>query len=333
MAGLLATARAAPHPGWLERVRRLDELRAAGLVRAASEPAPTERVPMGRASTERASAERASTERASAERASTERASVERVRRLDELRAAGLVRAASEPAGVGVDRVLPVNAALRPLLPGGGLRRGGTVALSGAVSTVGRVSSVGTVTSDALASGSTSLLFALLAEASAAGSWCAVVGLPRLGLVAAAEAGVVIDRLALVPNPGPEWGAVVAALLDGVDIVVTGTPGAVSAAVTGRLAARARQRGAVLIPVGARAQWPGADLTLEVVRGAWHGLAQGRGRLRRYEAEVLAYGRGAAARPRRAQLWLAGMSSATAVKEVADLAARRLPEPGLRLAG
>ena len=37
-----------------------------------------------------------------------------------------------------------------------------------------------------------------------------------------------------------------------------------------------------------RARWPGADLTLEVVRGAWHGLERGRGRLRRYEAEVLA---------------------------------------------
>jgi hypothetical protein len=157
---------------------------------------------------------------------------------------------------------------------------------------------------DALATGATSLLYALLAEASTAGSWCAVVGLPRLGLVAAAEAGVAVDRLALVPNPGPEWAPVVGALLDGVDIVVTATPGQVSAAMTGRLAARARQRGAVLLPMGAR--WPGADLTLEVVRGAWHGLERGRGRLRRYEAEVLAHGRGAAARPRRAHLWLTG---------------------------
>src|SRR5262249_30046976 len=167
-----------------------------------------------------------------------------------ELRAAGLVRAATEPAGIGVDRMLPVAEALRPLFPGGGLRRGGTVALS-----------TTDHSRDALATGSTSLLFALLAGASAAGSWCAVVGLPRLGLVAAAEAGVAIDRLALVPNPGPEWASVVAALLDGVDIVVTATPGSVSPSVTGRLAARARQRGGVLIPVGAR--WPGADLTLD----------------------------------------------------------------------
>jgi hypothetical protein len=180
---------------------------------------------------------------------------------------------------------------------------------------------------DALAIGSTSLLFALLAEASAAGSWCAVVGLPRLGLVAAAETGVALERLALVPNPGPEWGPVVAALLDGFDIVVASAPGAVSAAVTGRLAARARQRGAVLLPVGVG--WPGADLTLDVISGAWQGLEQGRGRLRRYRAEVLAYGRGAAARPRRAQLWLAG-------GPLADAADGVMVEPldlDLRLAG
>lgn len=123
--------------------------------------------------------------------------------RLAEIRAAGLVRRASEHAEpAAVERGLPLAPALRPLFPGGALRRGSTVALA---------------PSNA---GQTSLLFALLAAASAAGSWCAAVGLPDLGLVAAAEAGVVVDRLALVPRPGPEWPGVVAALLDGVDIVV-----------------------------------------------------------------------------------------------------------------
>ncbi len=244
--------------------------------------------------------------------------------RLDELRAAGLVRPATQPAGIGVDQTLPVAAALRPLFGGGGLRRGATIAL--------------TTPADArspLATGSSSLLFALLAEASAAGSWCAVIGLSQLGLVAAAEAGVAIERLALVPNPGPEWPAVVAALLDGVDIVVTASPGAVSATLAGRLAARARQRCGVLIPVGA--PWPGADLTMEVVSGAWHGLESGRGRLRRYEADVRAYGRGAAVRPRRAHLWLAGPARATPLKSSTvfrDPVFRDPVEaPELRLAG
>jgi hypothetical protein len=204
-----------------------------------------------------------------------------RVTRLAELRLAGLIRQASEPVGR-VEQSLPVSAPLRPLLPGGALRRGGTVAI-------------------AATPGATSLLFALVAEASAAGSWCAAVGLPRLGLVAAVEAGVAVERFALVPYPGPDWAAVVAALIDGVDVVVVATPGSVAAPVASRLTARARQRGAVLVPVG---QWPGADLTLAVTGTTWHGLGQGRGRLRSHELEVYVQGRGAAARGRRATLWL-----------------------------
>ena len=126
-----------------------------------------------------------------------------------------------------------------------------------------------------------------------------VVGLPRLGLVAAAEAGVVLERLALVPAPGPEWASVVAALLDGVDIVVLATPGGISTQIASRLTARIRQRGAVLVSVG---RWPGADLVLEATGTTWHGLGQGRGRLRSRETEVVAHGRGAAARARRVQL-------------------------------
>ena len=95
---------------------------------------------------------------------------------LERLRAAGLVRRASDRVDQTVERSLPVVPALRPLLPGGGLRRGSTVAINGQTSIPG--------------TGATSLLFAVLAEASAAGSWCAVVGLPRLGLVEIGRAHV-----------------------------------------------------------------------------------------------------------------------------------------------
>ena len=50
--------------------------------------------------------------------------------------------------------------------------------------------------------GATSLLLALLAERLASGAWAGVIGRPELGLVAAAEAGVALERLALVPYPG-----------------------------------------------------------------------------------------------------------------------------------
>lgn len=207
---------------------------------------------------------------------------------LADLRAAGLVHRASDRVGEGVERTLPVAAALRPLLPGGVLRRGSTVSVQGT-------------------DGATSLMFALLAQASAAGSWCAAVGLPNLGLVAAAEAGIVLERFALVPAPGPEWAEVVATLLDGLDIVVATTPGPVPSRMASRLVARARQRGPVLITMG---RWPGAEVTLEVTGSTWHGIGQGRGRLRCRELEVVAAGRGAAARAHRAHLWLPAETSA-----------------------
>jgi hypothetical protein len=249
-----------------------------------------------------------------------------RLARLAELRLAGVVRQASEPTGA-VEQFLPVSAQLRPLLPGGALRRGGTVAVavprptgvtgtrsagtwSASARTGGaRADGAGPARADGAAPGAMSLLLALVAEASAAGSWCAVVGLPGLGLVAAAEAGVAVERFALVPHPGPDWAAVVAALVDGVDIVVVATPGSVAAPVASRLTARARQRGAVLITVG---QWPGVDLTVEVTGGTWHGLGQGRGRLRSRELEVFVHGRGAAARGRHGTLWLPGAAGDTA---------------------
>ena len=81
--------------------------------------------------------------------------------------------------------VLPVVAPLARLLPAGGLRRGTTVAV-------------------AAGPAATSLLWAVLVEASAGGAWVGVVGRPDLGLVAAAEAGMRLERLALVPAPGPE---------------------------------------------------------------------------------------------------------------------------------
>lgn len=200
--------------------------------------------------------------------------------------ARGLLRRAERRRPVAVasdERMLPVAAPLARLLPAGGLRRGTTVALPART-------------------GATSLLFALLAEASADGAWTAVVGRPELGLVAAAEAGVALERLALVPAPGPELVAVAAALLDGLDVVVLPAAG-VRPADRQRLAARARQHGAVLLALGS---WPGADLELSCGRGAWAGLGSGAGRLRSRTVEVHLAGRGVAARGRRARLRLPG---------------------------
>jgi hypothetical protein len=200
------------------------------------------------------------------------------------------VRPAPVPESDG--RVLPVAEPLARLLPAGGLRRGSTVALPPAPA-------------------ATSLLLALLAEASAGGAWAAVVGRPGLGLVAAAEAGVRLERLALVPEPGPDLMAVTVALLDGMDVVaVAGAERAgVRAAERQRLAARAWQRGAVLVALG---PWPGADLELSCTDARWQGLDAGAGRLGARQVRVRLRGRGVALAGRSAGLLLPAPGGAVA---------------------
>lgn len=247
----------------------------------------------------------------------------------------GAVRRASDHASgkQGSERLLPVLPELRELLPGRGLRRGATVAIA-TVPGPEPGSAAGQQPRPARSTGATSLLFALLAAASGAGSWCAVVGVPTLGVVAAAEAGIALDRLALVPNPGPDWTTVVAALLDGVDIVVAAPPGPIAPSVASRLAARARQRGSVLMSYG---RWDGADISFDAVRGVWHGLDQGRGRLRCRQVTVVARGRGAAAAPKRTEIWwpapsgpLPSPGSWTVTPATADPAVQDLEEPVAR---
>jgi hypothetical protein len=158
--------------------------------------------------------------------------------------------------------------------------------------------------------GSLALLLALLAEATMQGTWAAVVGVADLGVLAAAEAGVAVRRLALIPRPGPDPAPTVAALLDGVGLVVLAGADRVPAGAQRSLAARARQRGSVLLPLG---RWPGADVELDCGTSAWYGAHHGYGRLGSREVVVRAAGRGAAARPRTVRLLLPGPGGPVAV--------------------
>ncbi|GAB6937533.1 hypothetical protein ACQP60_04985 [Isoptericola variabilis] len=175
---------------------------------------------------------------------------------------------ATEPAG----RLLPVHPGLAGLLPDGGLAAGTVLAVRG----------------------STTLLLALLAEASRSGAWVALVGAPGVGMLAAADAGIALGRTVLVPAPGPDAPAALAALLDGMDVVVVGPGAALLDGDRRRLAARARERGAVLV---SQAAWPGAHVTLDARGGTWSGVDHGAGWLRRRTLRVRRTGRGAAARP------------------------------------
>lgn len=190
-----------------------------------------------------------------------------------------------------VDRVHAVPAPLAAALPRGGLAGGTVVGLRG--------------------DGATSLLFALLSATP--GSWSALVALPDLGLLAAAELGVDLDRVVVVPEPGPELLQVISILVDGVDVVVAAVAPGVRPA-PGRLrvlGGRLRQRGAVLLTMGA---WPESDLVLTSSWRGFTGLGDGHGRLLDRELLVEVSGRGVG-RPRQAVLSL--RASRDAVRIVA----------------
>ncbi len=171
----------------------------------------------------------------------------------------GIVRdvpvAGEAPAHLPPSRALPVSDEVAPLLPGGVLRRGTVVAVEG----------------------STSLVLALIARASLEGAWSAIVGMPHVGVVAAARRGVDLARLALVPHPGAEAAVLAGACVDGMDVVVLGPRLALGDADRRRLAARARERGVVLVSAG---PWAGAHVALRASRASWEGLGAGEGRLK-----------------------------------------------------
>ena len=151
-------------------------------------------------------------------------------------------------------RTLPVPPPLAPLFPAGSLRRGTTTTVTGLP---GR--------------GATTLALALLAAASAAGSWCAAVGLPDPGVVAAAGLGLDLRRVVFVPHPGNGWAEAAGDLLSGVDAVLVRPPGRARLTAARHLTARARERQAalvVLLEVSTSSVYPSASAcaTISVAR-------------------------------------------------------------------
>jgi hypothetical protein len=217
---------------------------------------------------------------------------------------------------------LAVPPALTPLLPDG-LRRGSTTAVLG----------------------STSLVLAMIAAAcTAREAWAAVVGQPSLGLLAAAQTGVALERLAVVPHPGVDAPTVVAALLDGIDVVVVGPGTHLADADRRRLMARARDRGSVLLST---APWSGAGTVLTVEGGRWTGVGDGDGRLRAHELCITRTGRGSAGQAQDLRVVLPlgpstdpyglptrdGRPHDTAVQDAAVQEGAASAVPGLRLVG
>ncbi|GAB3602554.1 hypothetical protein GCM10027411_07720 [Microbacterium aureliae] len=189
--------------------------------------------------------------------------------------------------------VLPVVPALASLLPGGGLRPGAAYSLSGSAG-AGR------------GSGTMSLLLGLLALPSQSGAWCGAVGMPQLGVEAAAGLGIDLSRLVLIPEPGPRWLAVTATIAEVLTVVAVRPRGRVPDGETARLAARLRDRGAVLLVDG---PWPQAEAVLSVDAPQWQGLGRGHGYLQERAVTVSSASR-RWPHPRRARVLLPGPDGA-----------------------
>ncbi len=204
------------------------------------------------------------------------------------------------PLALAHQRTLPLLPAVSELFVGGSLQRGTTVAVNGI--------------------GATSLSLVLAAGPSQAGSWTALVGAEGLGLAAAAEAGIALERLLVVSPLDPSTNVgVVAALIGAVDVVMVGPGLRFRPADLRRLSARLRESGSVLIQIGSSqiessqigsSRGPGVDVGVRVVASQWSGLGSGHGLLRSRRVEVCTQGRGAAARPRAVSFLLPGPDGA-----------------------
>lgn len=136
--------------------------------------------------------------------------------------------------------------------------------------------------------GSTSLLLTLVGEAAREGTWVAIVGMPDLGVVAAAEYGIALERVVLVPAPGAQVAGVVAALIDGFDVVVLGAGVNLPPGQRRSLLGRARRwRTTMFTPL-----WPEVPVRLRARPVSWAGLGSGRGYVRERQIVVRNEGRG-----------------------------------------
>ena len=191
-------------------------------------------------------------------------------------------------------RLLPVVDPLMPLLPDGGLVRGKAVSCGGAASM--------------------SLALALAVEATASGAWLAVVDVPTFGLEAAGEFGIPLERVVRVDPPtrtaaksggvGDTWSELMAAVVDGFEVVITRVPKRLNPGLARRVQSRLRAREAVMIALG-RPGSVSVDTELAAADPQWEGVADGWGYLRGRRVMVTSSGR-RVPRPRHASLWLPG---------------------------
>jgi len=179
------------------------------------------------------------------------------------------------PPALARERTMPVSEELSGLFVEGGLVRGRTLACQGPAAT--------------------STALALVAPAVIAGAWLAIVDLPTIGLDAARELGVPLERTVAISTgddlgSSQRWPDVIAAAADGFDVLLVRVPTDVSMGALRKLSVRLRQRDVVTVVLGDPGHM-GCDGVLQTDAPSWSGLGEGYGHLRQREVTVKASGR------------------------------------------
>lgn len=126
--------------------------------------------------------------------------------------------------------------------------------------------------------------------------WVAAVGVASIGVLAAAEAGLPLERLVFLAAPTTAWATVAIAAVDAFDVVVLSVPTRPRLAEIRRLSGRARERGNTVIAIGpGAATWAsGGNSEARLVASAidWCGLGEGHGTLQSCRVSIELDGRG-----------------------------------------
>jgi len=164
------------------------------------------------------------------------------------------------------------------MFPEGGLVRGRTVLCSG----------------DA----AVAMALRVVSRATQAGSWLGIVGVHNIGVQAASEHGVALQRVVFVqPASGrTEWVNTVAAVADGFDVLMLEVPRGITEADARRVQTRiqARRNALVLIEVTQQSAVRSVfqpDVIMNTATTQWHGIERGAGHVQGRDVQVAVSGR------------------------------------------
>ena len=195
------------------------------------------------------------------------------------------------PVTLAREHCLAVPGPLAPLLPRDGIQKGQTLGFAG--------------------SGSWSIALAMAGAAVGNDGWLAIVNAPEVGLCAAGELGVDLERVLVIESvPGDRIPTALAAMNETIDLILLGPHPPLSHRDVRRLSARNRERGTVIFHLDSGRNWPSPlDISFTVTNSRWFGLGDGHGYLQWRQLDVEATGRRAAAQTRRASIALPELGS------------------------